>query len=328
MEVQPLRIRDMWGLTRESVSAWSSDHAPSMGAALAFYTIFSIAPMLIIVIAVAGLVFGEEAAQAELLSRIASTTGEEAAVAVRGILREATRPGRGLVAMMFGIAAMVVGATTVFTELQSALNRVWQVPDPPSGGIWRTIWSRIVALVLVLAVAGLLLGLVAVSTVITILGDAWTAYLGGWDIALRMIDLVVSFAVLTLLFALIYRFVPRADIAWSDVWLGAAVTAVLFIIGRYLIGLYLGTAGIGSSFGAAGSLVVLLMWVYYSSLIFLLGAEFTWVYARRHGSRAAGAGSSVVMRSRPADGATVATGMKLAGFVMAIGFVIGTITRR
>jgi membrane protein len=328
MEVQPLRIRDMWGLTRESVSAWSSDHAPSMGAALAFYTIFSIAPMLIIVIAVAGLVFGEEAARAELLSRIASTAGEEAAVAVRGILREATRPGRGLVAMMFGIAAMVVGATTVFTELQSALNRVWQVPDPPSGGIWRTIWSRIVALVLVLAVAGLLLGLVAVSTVITILGDAWTAYLGGWDTALRMIDLVVSFAVLTLLFALIYRFVPRADIAWSDVWLGAAVTAVLFIIGRYLIGLYLGTAGIGSSFGAAGSLVVLLMWVYYSALIFLLGAEFTWVYARRHGSRAAGAGSSAVMRSRPADGATVATGMKLAGFVMAIGFVIGTITRR
>jgi membrane protein len=327
MEVQFLQIRDMWGLAKKSVSAWSSDYAPSMGAALAFYTIFSIAPMLIIVIAVAGLVFGEEAARAELLSRIASMAGEDTAVAVRGILREASGLGRGLLAMVFGIAAMVVGATTVFAELQSALNRVWQVPDPPSGGIWRTIWSRITALVLVFAVAGLLLGLVVVSTAMTALGDVWSAYLGGWDIALRLLDFAISFAILTLLFALIYRFVPRAEIAWGDVWLGAAVTASLFIIGRYLIGLYLGTAGIGSSFGAAGSLVVLLMWVYYSAQIFLLGAEFTWVYAHEHGSRSA-RNASTTLEARQPEPAPAATSMKLVGLAATIGFVIGAITRR
>ena len=229
--------------------------------------------------------------------------------------------------MVFGIAAMVVGATTVFAELQSALNRVWQVPDPPSGGIWRTIWSRIIALVLVFAVAGLLLGLVVVSTAMTALGDVWSAYLGGWDIALRLLDFAISFAILTLLFALIYRFVPRAEIAWSDVWLGAAVTASLFIIGRYLIGLYLGTAGIGSSFGAAGSLVVLLMWVYYSAQIFLLGAEFTWVYAHGHGSRS-GRNASTTLEARQPEPAPAATSMKLVGLAATIGFVIGAITRR
>jgi membrane protein len=318
-----LRIGELWSLGKDSVSAWSEDYAPSMGAAIAFYTIFSLAPMLIIVIAVAGLVFGEEAARAELLSRIGDMAGEDAAGAVEGVLREASRPGRGLVAMVFGVAAIAIGATTVFAELRSALNRIWQVPDPPSGGIWLTIWSRFIAFILVLAIAGLLLGLVAVSAVITALGDVWTDYLGGWDIVLRLVDLVVSFAVLTTLFALIYRYVPRANIAWSDVWLGAAVTAVLFIIGRYLIGLYLGTAGIGSGFGAAGSLVVLLMWVYYSAQIFLLGAEFTWVYAHRYGSRAVQVSSGTEEQTGP-----LTTGMKLIGVVATVGFVIGMITRR
>jgi membrane protein len=328
MEMRFLSIRELWTLARESVSAWSSDYAPSMGGAIAFYTIFSIAPMLIIIIAVAGLVFGEEAARAELMSQVSDMAGQEAAVAVAGILREASRPGQGLVAMTIGLAVLVVGATTVFAELQSALNRIWQVPDAPSGGggIWRMILSRIIALVLVVSIAGLLLALVAISTVITALGDVWSAHLGGWEIVLRIVDLIVSLALLTTLFALVYRYVPRADIAWSDVWLGAAVTAVLFIIGRYLIGFYLGTAGIGSAFGAAGSLVVLLMWVYYTAQIFLLGAEFTWVYAHRYGSRAA--------RAEPAasDAGTTlpapALGMQLVGLAATIGFIIGAFTRR
>jgi membrane protein len=263
-----------------------------MGAAIAFYTIFSLAPVLIIVIAVAGLVFGEETARAELMSQISEMAGQQAATAVEGILQEASRPGRGIVAMAIGIVAIAIGATTVFTELRSALNRIWQVPDPPSGGIWQTALSRIIAFVLVLAIAGLLLGLVAISALLSALGDVWTAYLGGWDIVLRLVDFVVSFAILTTILALIYRYVPHVNIAWRDVWLGAAVTAVLFIIGRALIGLYLGTAAIGSGFGAAGSLVVLLMWVYYTAQIFLLGAEFTWVYANRHGSKAKRAPSS------------------------------------
>jgi membrane protein len=324
MEVSILPIRELWILLKESVSAWLDDYAMSLGAAIAFYTIFSLAPILIIVIAVAGLVFGEETARAELMSQISGMAGQEAATAVEGVLEEASRPGRGLLAMAFGIIVMVIGATTVFTELRSALNRIWQVPDPPEGGIWTMLWSRAIAFVLVLGIAALLLGLVAVSAVLSALGDVWSAYVGGWDIALRILDLLASFAILTILFALIYQYVPRADIAWSDVWLGAAVTAVLFIIGRYLIGLYLGTAGVGSGFGAAGSLVVLLMWVYYSAQIFLLGAEFTWVYAHRHGSRAATPPPDKARR-QPAP---VTGGMKLVGVVAAIGFVIGMITRR
>jgi membrane protein len=323
-EASILPIRELWVLLKESVWAWLDDYAPSLGAAIAFYTIFSLAPILIIVIAVAGLVFGEETARAELMSQISGMAGQEAATAVEGVLEEASRPGRGLLAMAFGITVMVIGATTVFTELRSALNRVWQVPDPPEGGIWHMLWSRVIAFILVLAIAGLLLGLVAVSAVLSALGDVWTAYVGGWDIALRILDLLVSFAILTILFALIYQYVPRADIAWSDVWLGAAVTAVLFIIGRYLIGLYLGTVGVGSGFGAAGSLVVLLMWVYYSAQILLLGAEFTWVYAHRHGSRATQAPPSKDKR-RPE---LLTGGMKLVGVVAAIGFLIGMVTRR
>jgi membrane protein len=309
---------------KESVWAWIDDYAMSLGAAIAFYTIFSLAPILIIVIFVAGLVFGEETARAELMSQISQFAGEDAAGAVEGVLEEASRPGSGILAMAFSLVVLVVGATTVFTELRSALNRIWQVPDAPEGGIWAMLWSRAIAFVLVLAVAALLLGLVAVSAVLSALGDVWSAYIGGWNIALRLLDLLVSFAILTILFALIYQYVPRADIAWSDVWLGAAVTAVLFIIGRYLIGLYLGTAGVGSGFGAAGSLVVLLMWVYYSAQIFLLGAEFTWVYAHRHGSRAATPPPDKARR-QPAP---VTGGMKLVGVVAAIGFVIGMITRR
>ncbi|HUE44850.1 MAG TPA: YihY/virulence factor BrkB family protein [Aestuariivirgaceae bacterium] len=317
----------MWVLVKESVWAWIDDYAASLGAAIAFYTIFSLAPILIIVIFVAGLVFGEETARIELMSQISEFVGQDAAAAVEGVLEEASRPGSGILAMAFSIVVLVVGATTVFTELRSALNRIWQVPDPPEGGIWAMLWSRAIAFVLVLAVAALLLGLVAVSAVLSALGDVWSAYIGGWDIALRLLDLLVSFAILTTLFALIYQYVPRADIAWSDVWLGAGVTAVLFILGRYLIGLYLGTVGVGSGFGAAGSLVVLLMWVYYSAQIFLLGAEFTWVYAHRHGSRAAASPPDKDGR-RPEHRPPLAGGMKLVGVVAAIGFVIGMITRR
>jgi membrane protein len=299
MEVQPLPIRELWGLAKESVSAWSSDYAPSMGAAIAFYTIFSIAPMLIIVIAVAGLVFGEEAARAELMSQIPSMAGEEAAVAVGAFC--ARRAGRAEASSPSCLRHRRHGGRRnhrlhrTAERAQSHLAGARSARAAVSGAC---IWSRIIALVLVLGIAGLLLGLVAVSTVITALGDVWSAYLGGWDIVLRM-SISSSASPSSHAVRLDLPLRPRADIAWSDVWLGAAVTAVLFIIGRYLIGLYLGTAGIGSGFGAAGSLVVLLMWVYYTAQIFLLGAEFTWVYAHRHGSRAARSGAAERRPPRP-----------------------------
>ena len=321
-------MRELWVLLKESVWAWMDDYAPSLGAAIAFYTIFSLAPILIIVIFVAGLVFGEETARTELMSQISEFAGGEAAVAVEGVLEEASRPGRGITAFVLGLTAMVIGATTVFTELRSALNRIWQVPDPPEGGIWQMLWSRVIAFILVLGVAGLLLGLVALSAVIAAVGDVWSIYLGGWDLVLRLVDFVASFAIITTILAFIYRYVPHVNIAWRDVWLGAGVTAALFMIGRTLIGLYLGTAGIGSGFGAAGSLVVLLMWIYYTAQIFLLGAEFTWVYAHRYGSRTAEAPLAAPPERPKQRPEPVTAGMKLVGVVAAIGFVIGMITRR
>jgi membrane protein len=283
-----LRIRDLWELIKETIWAWSDDYAPSMGAALAFYTIFSIAPVLVIVLAIAGFIFGEEAARGELFSRIGAFLGEEAAVAVQGIVREAGKPGRGIVAAVSGGVAMIIGATTVFAELQSDLNRIWRAPGESGGGWLQIVTTRLTAFVLVLGIALLLLVAIVASTALSIIGAWWSTYLGGWSLVLQVLNFAVMFAAITTSFALIYRYVPEADVAWRDVWLGAAVTAVLFTIGRYLIGLYLSTAGVGSGFGAAGSLVILLMWVYYSAQVFLLGAEFTWVYARRYGSRSRG----------------------------------------
>lgn len=293
-----MRIRDLWALMKETVSAWSDDYAPSMGAALAFYTIFSIAPVLVIVLAIAGFMFGEEAARGELFSRIRAFLGDEAATAVQGIVREAGEPGRGIVAAVTGVAAMMIGATTVFAELQGDLNRIWRTPGESGGGWMQIVTRRLTAFVLVLGIALMLLLAIVASTALSVIGDWWSAYLGGWNIVLQVLNFAIIFAAITTAFALIYKYVPEAGVAWSDVWLGAAVTAVLFLIGRYLIGLYLSTAGVGSGFGAAGSLVILLMWVYYSAQVFLLGAEFTWVYAQRYGSRSGG------KRQRTSDAGT------------------------
>lgn len=321
-----LRVGDVWKLTKEAVSAWSEDYAPSMGAAIAFYTIFSIAPVLIIIIAVAGFFFGEEAARGELFGQIRGMLGDEAAVAVQGIVREASRPGRGIIALAVGVAVIVVGATTMFAELTSALNRIWRAPTTEPGGIWATIRARLKSFALVLGIALLLLVWLAASAILSAIGNWWSAYLGGWETALQVLNFAVGFAILTALFAFMYRFLPRSDIAWGDVWLGAAVTAVLFIIGRYLIGLYLATAGVGSGFGAAGSLVVLLMWVYYSAQIFLFGAEFTWVYAHRHGSRVAATSGD-----RPATGPETAPafdGLRFVALFALAGFILGMTARR
>lgn len=283
-----MRLRDLWELIKETISAWSDDYAASMGAALAFYTIFSVAPVLVIVLAIAGFIFGEEAARGELFSRIGAFLGEEAAVAVQGIVREAGEPGRGIVAAATGAVAMIIGATTVFAELQSDLNRIWRTSGESGGGWMQIVTGRLTAFVLVLGIALLLLVAIVAGTALSLIGEWWSVYLGGWSIVLQVLNFAIMFAAITTAFALIYRYVPEANVAWRDVWLGAAVTAVLFLIGRYLIGLYLSTAGVGSGFGAAGSLVILLMWVYYSAQVFLLGAEFTWVYAQRFGSRSRG----------------------------------------
>jgi membrane protein len=276
----------IWPLIKMSIVSWRKDHASSMGGALAYYTLFSIAPVLIIVIAVAGFFLGPEAARGEIVAQLRGLLGDSGATAVQGLLESASEPEEGFIATLSSIALLVVGATTVFAELQSDLDRIWRAEAvKPQSGLWALLRARMLSLGMVLVLAFLLLVSLVVSAALAALGKWWGGLFEGWAIFLEILNFAFAFAITTGLFALIYRLLPRADIAWHDVWIGAAVTALLFTVGKFFIGLYIGRSGIASGFGAAGSFVVLLVWVYYSTQIFLLGAEFTWVYAHEHGSR-------------------------------------------
>jgi membrane protein len=279
-------LSGIWPLIKLSVLSWKKDYASSMGGALAYYTLFSIAPVLIIVIAVAGFFLGPEAARGEIVTQLRGLLGDDGAAAVQGLLESASQPEEGLVATITGFVLLLLGATTVFAELQSDLDRIWRAPAPQAiSGVWALLRSRLLSFSMVLVLAFLLLVSLVVSAALAALGNWWSGWFEGWAIVLEVLNFLVSFAITTGLFAMIYKLLPRADIAWRDVWIGAAVTALLFAIGKFLIGLYIGRSGIASGFGAAGSFVVLLVWVYYSTQIFLLGAEFTWVYAHERGSR-------------------------------------------
>ncbi len=274
-----------------------------MGAALAYYTLFSIAPLLIIVIAVAGFFLGTDAAQGEIVGQVRGLIGDDGATAIEGLLESASRPESGLIASALGFLTLFIGATTLFAELQSDLDRIWRSPAAqPGGGIWALIHTRLLSFGMVLAIAFLLLVSLVISAALAAFGKIWGDSDGSWAVLLHGLNFVISFVVVTGLFALIYKMLPRTRIAWRDVWAGSVVTTLLFTIGKFLIGVYLGRAGVESAYGAAGSLVVLIVWVYYSSQIFLLGAEFTWVYARRHGSRIKDAESPRVANSSDAAG--------------------------
>ena len=283
-----MTFKQIWDLITKSVTAWVDDYAPSMGAALAYYTLFSLAPLLIIVIAVAGLVFGQDAARGEIVAQIQGLIGQEGAIAVQGLLKSANEPTQSIFATVVSIITLAIGATTVFAELQSDLDRIWRVPVPAKeNGLWALLRTRLLSFGLVLGLVFLLLVSLVVSAVIAAFGKWSDGVFEGWEAVLQVLNFSISFTITTVLFAMIYKLMPRARITWRDVWIGAAVTALLFEIGKFLIGLYLGTTAVASSFGAAGSLVVLLVWVYFSAQIFLLGAEFTWVYAHEYGSKAA-----------------------------------------
>ena len=277
------RQKDM---VKTAVNAWLDDYAPSMGAALSYYTLFSLAPLLLIVIGVAGMLFGQDTAQAAIVGQLSGVMGPEGATAVEAMLKVAREPAKGALATVIGIVMLVVGATAVFAELQSALDRIWRVPAPKSeSGLWHLLRTRLLSFGLVLGLGFLLMVSLVVSAALAALGQWWASWIQGWDVLLEVLNLVVSIAIFTLLFAMIYKIMPRARISWRDVWTGAAVTAVLFAVGKALVGLYLGKSGVASGFGAAGSVVLLIAWVYYSAQIFLLGAEYTWVYSNRCGSR-------------------------------------------
>jgi membrane protein len=280
------RTRALAGIVAKSVAAWFDDNASSLGAALAFYTIFSVAPILIIAMAIAGAVFGPDTAQTEVLSQLRALTGDAGAAAIRELLTSAHYSDKKGIAAAIGIVTLVVGATSVFGELQNALERIWQTPPQPKGvGWWRFVRARVLSVGMVLGVGFLLLVSLVASAALAAFGGWLGTFLPQLEIVLPVLDLVVSFGMTVLLFALIYRYVPRESIPWGDVWIGATVTALLFTIGKYLIGVYLGKSSFNSAYGAAGSIIVLLLWIYYSAQIFLLGAEFTRVFAYEYGSR-------------------------------------------
>lgn len=282
-----MNARQILALCRQAIGAWVDDFAPSMGAAISYYTAFSLAPLLVIVIAVAGAIFGREAVTGQITQQLTDLIGAEGARLVQGLVASASDTDRGLVAGTISMVVLVVGATTVFAELQSALDRIWHVPEREKPtGVWGVLRARLLSFGLILGLAFLLMVSLVVGAAIAAMGSWAGGLMPGAEALLQAVNMLVSLGFSTVLFAMIFKFMPSASVAWRDVWIGALVTAALFELGKLLIGLYLGKSGITESFQAAGSLVVLLAWVYYAAQIFLLGAEFTKVYARSHGSLA------------------------------------------
>lgn len=278
-------LKVAWELTKQTFQEWSNDKAPRMGAALSYYTAFSLAPVLILVISVAGLVFGRDAAQGRIVGQLQGLVGAEGAKIVQTMLVAASHPSGGIVSAAIGLVTLLVGATGVLIELQDALNTVWKVVPKPGGGVKAIIRERLLSFGLILTFGFLLMVSLVLSAVLAGMGHFMSRFIPGWVILGYVLNYAVALAVMTTLIAMIYKILPDVRMAWRDVWVGAFVTSLLFQLGKYLIGLYVGKATVGSPFGAAGSLAVLLVWIYYSSQIILLGAEFTRVSALRRGAR-------------------------------------------
>ncbi len=289
LEQNPRRVMDLkglWLLTRDSFLQWLNDNPFQMGAALAYYTLFSIAPLLLIATAVAGSIFGREASQDHIIGAIHELVGYESAGIIQGIIERAgQRPDSGFVAGAAGMLLFLLGAAAVVGQLQDSLNAIWRVAAKNGCGIMGFVQDRLVSYSMVLGVGFLLVVSLVVSAALTAVSGMVGGFLTIDTATAHSLDLIVSFVLITLLFAIIYKYVPDVRIAWTDVWFGAATTSLLFSVGKFLIGFYLGHSTISSIYGAAGSLVTLLLWVYYSSLMFFFGAELTQVYATQYGSK-------------------------------------------
>jgi membrane protein len=297
-DAPPLKV--VWGIARDTVSAWITHNASSLGAALAFYTLFSIAPILVIAMAVAGSVFGPNVAETQVLDEMRGLLGEAGAQAVQSLLASAHQSGLKGIAAAIGIVTLLIGATSVFGELQNTLDYIWKSPKKSSVAWWRILRARILSVGLILGVGFLLMVSLIVSAALAALGAWLQTFLVQWSVILPALDLVLSLGLTTVLFAMIYKYVPREELAWGDVWIGGLVTACLFTVGKLLIGLYLGRSSLSSAYGAAGSIMVLLLWIYYSAQIFLLGAEFTHVFTYALGSRSQRRGRPVRRKQKAA----------------------------
>ncbi len=280
------KTKTFWDWIREVFAEWSQDNAQRLGAALAYYAGFSIAPLIVIVLAVAGLIFGREAANGALNNQLRDLLGDQGAQGVAGLVASADKPAEGIIATLGAVIVLLFGASGVFGELQSSLNAIWHV-DQTSQGFWRNLKNRFLSFAMVLGTGFLLLISLVISAALTVMSTWFSASVPVPVWLMQSIHQIVSFTVTTLLFALIFKVLPDIAIRWKDVWIGAIVTAALFTLGKFLIGLYLGQSAMSSSYGAAGSFVVLLVWVYYSAQILFLGAEFTKIFARSYGSTAA-----------------------------------------
>lgn len=288
--------RNVWLLVRDSVGGWMEHNASRTGAALAFYTVFSLAPILLLSIAIAGLFFGESSARGEIFAQIQGLVGAAGAKAVESVLQNASRSGSGALSTVFSVLTVLVGATTALVELKAGLDKIWNIPSEQRQGFGYLVRTRLLSVGMILALAFLLLVSLVVSAGLTALetlsrGDHVINLIFGW------LNVLFAFVLVAALFGTIYKVLPSVRIAWRDVTVGAVVTAALFTIGKYAIGAYLGNSGLASTYGAAGSIILLLVWVYYSAQIFLLGAEFTRSYAHQFGSRRhlpSGAGATTV----------------------------------
>jgi len=267
-------MKKYFGLLKQTYTEFSEDKVPRLGAALAYYTIFSLAPLLLIAIAIAGLAFGQEAAQGKIFAQLRGILGETTAKGVQEMVENAAKPKTGTLATIAGIVTLILGASGVFGQLKDALNTIWDVKPKKKSGILGFVKDRFLSMAMVFGIGFLLLVALVIDAAISAVFPE-----------LQIVQIIISLGVVTVLFAAIFRVLPDLKIEWHDVWLGAAFTSVLFVIGKFALGLYLGRGTVGSSYGAAGSLVVVLLWVYYSAQILLFGAEFTQVYARRFGSR-------------------------------------------
>ncbi len=272
-----------WSPLQETGNRWLEHKDARLGAALAYYSIFSLGPLIVIAIAVAGLVFGDEAVQAQVFGALHRLLGDIVTQAIDAMLKGANRPREGLFATLLGVGTLVFAAVGVVVQLKDALNTVWEVETPPGSGIWRFVRTYIWSLAGVLSVGFLLLVSMLLTAALSALGKYIAPYLP--EATLQIAGFLASFAVIAVLFAMMFKWLPDTPIAWRDVWLGAILTAALFEVGKFLIGLYIGKQGLESTYGAAASIVVVLIWVYYSAQLILMGAEFTNVYARRYGSR-------------------------------------------
>jgi membrane protein len=275
----------IWQLLRETFQEWQQDKASRLAAALAYYTVFSIAPLLILAIAIAGTFFGRAAAQEQIITQLENEIGAEGTKAVVAALNNASQPELSSIASLISIGILLLGASGIFAQLKDALNTVWNVETPTEQGFWTFIGRQLSSFLMVLAIGLLLILSLILSTVISTLSKYRTDFLPGSAIVWENIDLIVSFSSIAFLFALMFKYVPDARIAWKDVWIGAVITSLLFAFGKSLLGWYIGSGNLNSTYGAASSLIVFLVWIYYSAQIVLLGAEFTQVYARLFGSQ-------------------------------------------